>query len=52
MAFMFETRTLIRPTRNALELPQLQADYAQCWRGLAKRFSPPSAVPRPAAAPE
>ena len=41
MAFMFETRTIIRPTRRALELPQLQSDYAQCWRGLRKRFSPP-----------
>ena len=42
MAFMFETRTLIRPTRRALELPQLQPDYAQCWRGLTKRFNPPA----------
>src|SRR5579863_567700 len=41
MAFMFETRTVIRPTRRALALPQLQADYAQCWHGLGKRFSPP-----------
>jgi homogentisate 1,2-dioxygenase len=47
MAFMFETRTVIRPTRLALELPQLQADYAECWRGLAKRFTPPpSAAPK------
>jgi homogentisate 1,2-dioxygenase len=42
MAFMFETRTVIRPTRLALELPQLQGDYAQCWRGLERRFSPPA----------
>ena len=41
MAFMFETRTVIRPTRLALALPQLQPDYAQCWRGLAKHFNPP-----------
>jgi len=41
MAFMFETRTVIRPTRLALALPQLQSDYAQCWRGLSKRFAPP-----------
>ena len=41
MAIMFETRAVIRPTRLALELPQLQGDYAQCWRGLGKRFSPP-----------
>jgi homogentisate 1,2-dioxygenase len=43
MAFMFETRTVIRPTRLALELPQLQPDYVQCWQGLKKCFSPPAA---------
>jgi homogentisate 1,2-dioxygenase len=40
LAFMFETRTLIRPTRFALECPQLQRDYAQCWQGLRKHFDP------------
>ena len=40
MAFMFETRCVIRPTRQALESPQLQADYFQCWQGLAKHFDP------------
>jgi homogentisate 1,2-dioxygenase len=30
MAFMFETRKVIRPTRQALEAPQLQHDYYQC----------------------
>jgi homogentisate 1,2-dioxygenase len=39
MAFMFETRTLIRPTRFALESAQLQTDYAQCWQGLKKHFN-------------
>ena len=38
MAFMFETRAVIRPTRQALESPQLQRDYAQCWQGLRKHF--------------
>jgi homogentisate 1,2-dioxygenase len=38
MAFMFECRTLLRPTQFALECPQFQQDYAQCWRGLTKRF--------------
>jgi homogentisate 1,2-dioxygenase len=38
MAFMFETRTLIRPTRLALELPQRQRDYARCWQGLRSHF--------------
>ena len=40
MAFMFETPTVIRPTRHAVESAQLQADYAACWRGLDKRFDP------------
>ncbi|MEA3120503.1 MAG: homogentisate 1,2-dioxygenase [Paraburkholderia sp.] len=38
LAFMFETRTLLRPTRFALESPQLQARYFECWQGLAKHF--------------
>lgn len=40
MAFMFETRLVIRPTRQALEAPQLQKDYADCWKGLKPRFDP------------
>ncbi|MES2759950.1 MAG: homogentisate 1,2-dioxygenase [Pseudomonadota bacterium] len=40
MAFMFETPTVIRPTRHAVESAQLQQDYAECWRGLEKRFDP------------
>jgi homogentisate 1,2-dioxygenase len=38
MAFMFETRALLRPTRFALGLPQRQRDYAQCWQGLRSHF--------------
>jgi homogentisate 1,2-dioxygenase len=38
MAFMFETRTLIHPTPQALALPQRQRDYARCWQGLGKYF--------------
>jgi homogentisate 1,2-dioxygenase len=45
MAFMFETRTLIRPTAQALALPQRQRDYARCWQGLAKRFDPNAREP-------
>ncbi|HEX7984227.1 MAG TPA: homogentisate 1,2-dioxygenase, partial [Duganella sp.] len=33
MAFMFETRDVIRPTAHALASPQLQPDYYQCWQG-------------------
>jgi homogentisate 1,2-dioxygenase len=40
MAFMFETRAVIRPTREALESPQLQGDYFECWQGLQKHFDP------------
>ena len=40
MAFMFETRGLIRPTRQALESKRLQRDYFQSWQGLKKNFNP------------
>jgi homogentisate 1,2-dioxygenase len=40
MAFMFETQLPLRPTRQALESPQLQRQYAQCWHGLKKNFNP------------
>jgi homogentisate 1,2-dioxygenase len=40
MAFMFETRNVIRPTPFALETSQLQAEYFQCWQGLKKHFDP------------
>ncbi|TAM90060.1 homogentisate 1,2-dioxygenase [bacterium] len=39
MAFMFETRWVIRPTPAAMEMAQLQRDYSQCWRALRKRFN-------------
>jgi homogentisate 1,2-dioxygenase len=40
MAFMFETRYPQRVTRHAAETPTLQDDYADCWKGLEKRFDP------------
>jgi homogentisate 1,2-dioxygenase len=40
MAFMFETRQVIRPTRVALESGLLQRDYFECWQGLNKHFTP------------
>ncbi|WP_019937961.1 homogentisate 1,2-dioxygenase [Bordetella sp. FB-8] len=43
MAFMFETRRVIRPTAHALISPQLQADYYECWQGLARHFDPSKA---------
>jgi homogentisate 1,2-dioxygenase len=42
MAFMFETRRVMRPTRQALESGLLQKDYSSCWQGLEKRFDPRS----------
>jgi homogentisate 1,2-dioxygenase len=39
MAFMFETRTLIKPTQFALETSQLQATYFECWQNLRKNFN-------------
>jgi len=43
MAFMFETRALIRPTRYALETPLLQRDYARVWQELRRHFAPAAA---------
>jgi homogentisate 1,2-dioxygenase len=39
MAFMFESRNVIQPTRAAMESPQLQPDYHECWAGLARHFT-------------
>jgi homogentisate 1,2-dioxygenase len=38
LAFMFETRFVIRPTRFALETPSLQPDYDACWDGFTPGF--------------
>jgi homogentisate 1,2-dioxygenase len=41
MAFMFETRMVIKPTRCALQgWPPLQSDYMSHWLDLKKRFDP------------
>jgi homogentisate 1,2-dioxygenase len=41
MAFMFETRQIIKPTRGARSgTPPLQSDYMSHWLGLKKRFEP------------
>jgi len=39
LAFMFETRFVLRPTRYAMEGPILQRDYWRCWQGLRKNFA-------------
>ena len=38
MAFMFETRAVIRPVAQALDAVHRQQDYPDCWNGLGKRF--------------
>jgi homogentisate 1,2-dioxygenase len=40
LAFMFESRWVIRPTATAMELPTLQPDYDECWRGFEKAKLP------------
>src|SRR5690554_4955606 len=41
MAFMFETRAVLRPTAQALDAAHRQRDYQACWAGLEKHFAPP-----------
>ncbi|HKX83701.1 MAG TPA: homogentisate 1,2-dioxygenase [Pyrinomonadaceae bacterium] len=38
MAFMFESRYIIRPTKFAMETAQLQHEYFEVWQGLKKNF--------------
>ena len=40
MAFMFETRLPVRPTRWAVESPTMQLDYDEVWSGFAKARLP------------
>jgi homogentisate 1,2-dioxygenase len=38
LAFMFETRMVVRPTRYALEEKLLQHEYYECWQGLKRHY--------------
>ena len=40
MAFMFETRSPLCATPFALTAAHRQLNYADCWRGLQRRFDP------------
>jgi homogentisate 1,2-dioxygenase len=40
LAFMFESRSVIRPTAWAMETPALQLDYDECWQGFSKARLP------------
>jgi homogentisate 1,2-dioxygenase len=50
MAFMFETRSVLHPTRYALKSPLLQPDYDAVWQGLEKHFTPGARLGRRARA--
>ena len=39
MAFMFESRYIIRPTKFAMETEQLQHEYFEVWQRLKKNFN-------------
>ena len=38
LAFMFESRYLMKPSQGALTAPELQRDYPACWRSLIRHF--------------
>jgi len=40
MAFMFESRYVIRPTKFAMETSELQHEYFEVWQKLKKNFKP------------
>ncbi len=40
LAFMFESRYVFRPTRFAMQAPQLQRNYDRVWAGFPKNFAP------------
>jgi homogentisate 1,2-dioxygenase len=39
LAFMFETRLAVRPTRFALEAKIVQHEYYECWQGLKRLYT-------------
>ena len=39
LAFMFETRMVVRPTRFALEAKIVQHEYYECWQGLKSHYT-------------
>lgn len=46
LAFMFESRWVIRPTRFAMESPALQPDYDACWSSFEKAKLPGASAAR------
>ncbi|MBK8942504.1 MAG: homogentisate 1,2-dioxygenase [Polyangiaceae bacterium] len=45
LAFMFESRAVICPTRAAMQASWRQGDYDACWAGLKKAELPKAALP-------
>lgn len=39
MAFMFESRYIIRPTKFAMDCSELQHEYSEVWQGLRKNYT-------------
>ena len=39
LAFMFESRYIIRPTKFAMDCAELQHEYSDVWQGLRRNFS-------------
>jgi homogentisate 1,2-dioxygenase len=44
LAFMFETRQVLKPTNYALNTLIRQREYGACWQGLKPRFNPNQAL--------
>jgi homogentisate 1,2-dioxygenase len=40
LAFMFESRWTYAPTKFALDCPERQRDYTDCWKDFRKNFKP------------
>ncbi|MCY4303793.1 MAG: homogentisate 1,2-dioxygenase [Aestuariivita sp.] len=40
MAFMFETRYMLNPTKYAADLDLIDTSYPNCWDGLTRNFKP------------
>ena len=40
MAFMFESRHVLRPVAQALDAAHRQRNYTACWQGLVPHFTP------------
>jgi homogentisate 1,2-dioxygenase len=40
LAFMFESKFIIKPTSQSLHRKELQKNYNDCWKDLEKHFSP------------